>query len=284
MELRILDSHEGDVSGELVFDAQSLSVIRTARGYHLRSRGAFLALDLSSGRAAGSLSDALLDSPEDQRGLFLFAFLLLLSGRGLYGLHAGGVVWDGCGFLLTGGSGSGKTTLTCALARSGWQYLADDSVLLKRGPSGLEALAFGRLFHCAPAMFRHFPELACGEKPLACGKRLLDVGPLYPGRFRSAVRPRVILFPEIADTRRSRIVPLSGTETLVRLIGGGAGFLNDRESMAGQMAVLGDLSRSARGFVLMHGADVHSDPSRVSALLRQLANKGDCIDGLYTAA
>src|ERR1700722_8919027 len=204
MELLIHDVPAGEVCGELVFDAPGLSAIRTDRGYHLQSGGSFLALDLRSGKAAGSLSEAFLKAPpEDQRGLFLFAFLLLLSARSLYGLHAGGALWEGCGFLIAGASGSGKTTLTCALTRSGWQYLSDDSVLLRRGSSGVEALAFGRPFHCAPAMFRHYPELAGGGPEPVSGKRLVDVGRFYPGRLCGALRPRIVLFPEIAATPSS---------------------------------------------------------------------------------
>jgi hypothetical protein len=107
------------VIGELVFEAPGFSAIRTEHGYHLQSRGSSLTLDLRLGRAVGLLTYAFMQAtPEDQRGLFLFAFLLLLSGRGLYGLHAAGVSWNDHGFLLAGNSGCGKTTLTCALARS----------------------------------------------------------------------------------------------------------------------------------------------------------------------
>jgi len=88
------------VSGELVFEAPGFSAIRTEHGYHLQSRGSSLTLDLRVGRAVGWLTSAFMQAePEDQRGLFLFAFLLLLSGRGLYGLHAAGVSWNGHGFL-----------------------------------------------------------------------------------------------------------------------------------------------------------------------------------------
>ena len=272
MDLVIHEAPPSEVSGEVVFDAPGLSVIRTASGYRLRSAGSFLDLDLSSGKAAGSLSEAFLAAPpENQRGLFLFAFLLLLSARGLYGLHAAGSLWNGCGFLLAGASGSGKTTLSCALARSGWQFLSDDAVLLKQGPSDVEALAFGRPFHCAPATVHYFPELAGGAPKPFIGKRLLDMGRFYPGQFRGALLPRIVLFPEITAMPFSRTVPLSCSETLVRLLGEGAGLLHDRNSMAGQMVILGHLARSARGFRLLHGADVHSDPARVSTLLQDLA-------------
>jgi hypothetical protein len=229
--------------------------------------------------------------PEDQRGLFLFAFLLLLSGRGLYGLHAAGVSWNDHGFLLAGSSGSGKTTLTCALARSGWQYLSDDAVLLRRGRSGVEALAFGRPFHCASALFHYFPELACEAQPPAYGKRLVDVSPVYAGQVRPGFRPRSILFPEITSAPTSRLIPLDRTATLLRLLAEGAGLLQKRDYMVAQMEILGDLARSARGFRLLHGADVHTSPSRVSALLRRVASRGsasqlrgDLTDAMYSAA
>jgi hypothetical protein len=282
IEIVIDGSTEPPVSGELVFDAPGLSAIRTKRGYYLRSRESFLAIDPCAGRAEGSLSDDFLISPlEEQRGLFLFALLLLLSGRGLYGLHAASISSDGCGFLLVGDSGSGKTTLTCALSRCGWQYLSDDSVLLTRGASGIEALALGTPFHCSPAAFRHFPELAIGMPAPFSGKRLVDPGPVYSGQFRSRCRPQVLLFPEIIDEPYSRLIPLDCTATLLRLVGAGAGLLNSREFMAAQMAVLGDLAKTARGFLLLHGADVHRDPHRLSALLQK---EGDRIDAIHRAA
>jgi len=280
VEIFLRDLPEEEVSGEVVFDAPGLRALRTEQGYHLQSGGSYLGLDMRSGLAAGWLSEAFLNSPlEDQRGLFLFALLLLLSGQGLYGLHAGGVVWDGCGFLLVGDSGSGKTTLTCALARSGWQYLSDDSVLLTRGKEGLEALAFGRPFHCAQAMFRHFPELksraiGASEQSPVFGKQLVDVAPIYPGRFRSSTRPQVILFPEITRARCTRLVPLDSTAALLRILSEGAGLLHSRQSMTDQVTLLVDLVRNASAFRVMTGADVHHEPHKVSVLLRQLAKPG----------
>jgi hypothetical protein len=263
------------VSGELVFEAAGLSAIRTEHGYHLQSYGSSLTLDLRSGRAAGLLTCAFMEArPEDQRGLFLFAFLLLLSGRGLYGLHAGGVSWNGHGLLLAGHSGCGKTTLTCALARSGWQYLSDDAVLLRRGPSGVKALAFGLPFHCSSSLFRFFPEFARGAEPPAHGKHLVDVSSVYPGQALLDFRPEAILFPEISSAPTSRLIPLDCTATLLRLLGEGAGLLHNRDYMAAQMEILGDLARSARGFRLLHGADVHNNPFRVSALLQRIVSRG----------
>lgn len=48
---------------------------------------------------------------------------------GVY-LHAGAVALDGRAALIVGQSGAGKTTATIGLARSGFDYLTDDVVLL----------------------------------------------------------------------------------------------------------------------------------------------------------
>jgi hypothetical protein len=278
IEFRICDITEEPVTGEVVYDVPEICVIRTARGYYLRAGESFLSLDLDSGRADGSLSPEFLDAPlEQQRGLLLFAILMLLSGRGIYPLHAGGAVSPaGHGILLAGTSGSGKTTLTCALARSGWSYLSDDSVLLKATSAGVEAVAFGGPFHCAPAMFRHFPELCAQANPHESDKRLVEVEPLYPGRLCSRMQPKAILFPTIVPEFASRVIPLSKTETLVHLLRDGASRLHSRESMAAQMAALTQLVETARGYRLLHGADVHRHPQRVAALIEQLTrSEGD---------
>jgi hypothetical protein len=278
IDFRLGDVSEESVTGEVVYDVPDICIVKTTRGYHLRASDSFLSLDLDAGQADGSLSPEFLDAPlEEQRGLLLFAMLMLLSGRGMYPLHAGGVVSpDGHGVLLAGASGSGKTTLTCALARSGWSYLSDDSVLLKSTPAGVEAVAFGGPFHCAPAMFRHFPELSAQDRAPKSGKRLVEFEKLYPGRLCSRMQPTAILFPTIVPELESRVVPLSKTETLVHLLRDGASRLHSRESMGAQMAALAQLAQSARGFRLLHGADVHRNPQRVAAMIEQLArSEGD---------
>ena len=294
IELIVNDQPETEVSGDVVFETPGLSAIKTRRGYHLRAGDSFLAVDLSVGSALGSLSDSFMHSSlEEQRGLFLFALLMLLSQHGLYPLHAAGVWHAGCGFLLVGNSGCGKTSLTGALTRSGWHYLSDDSVLLRWGPRGVEALAFGRPFHCAPAMFRHFPELARHATPVN-EKRLVDVASVYPGQFRNRFRPQVVLFPEITPEPDSRLIPLDCTATLLGLLGQGAGLLHSRESTVAQTAVLNHLAHTASGFRLLHGTDVHGNPARVAGLLERIANpdpdpempnqeQGDLTCAMYSA-
>jgi hypothetical protein len=262
-----------EISGERLFDAPGLTVIRNTGGYHLTSGDSYLFVDLVRSEIAGTLSgDFFAANLENQRGLFFFAFLLALSSHGLYGIHASGLSYRGHGLLLVAGSGCGKTTLAVALAAQGWNYLSDDAVLLHNSGNtkDVEALAFGRPFSCGSDMISHFPQLASiiEETPLLSnGKRLLDVGLLYPDRFLPRCRPDMIVFPEIVDAPVSRLAPLTQTEALTRLIGQGIGLLTQRETVVGQLRLFERLLAQTRSFRLLHGFDVHSNPVRIAALL-----------------
>ena len=64
--------------------------------------------------------------------------LALRRYRFVVALHAGGISLDNQAMLLVAASGGGKTTLTAALAAAGWDYLSDDTVLLR--PQTLSAV------------------------------------------------------------------------------------------------------------------------------------------------
>src|SRR5262249_6996229 len=137
---------------------------------------------------------------------------------------------------------------------------------------GVAALAFGRSFSCGPGIISHFPELGSivANTPLLTnGKRLLDVGSLYPGQFLPRCRPEVIVFPEIVDAPVSRLMPLTQTEALTQLIAQGIGLLAERQTVVGQLRLFQELVKQARGFRLLCGADVHSKPGRLAALLTE---------------
>ena len=56
---------------------------------------------------------------------------------GTINLHASAVALDGRGALLLGASGAGKSGLALRLMALGARLVADDRVLLRRGPEGL---------------------------------------------------------------------------------------------------------------------------------------------------
>jgi len=273
IHFRVGGVRPAEISGERLFDAPGLSVTRNADGYHLTSGDSYLLVNLIRNEIAGALSHNFFSAPlENQRALFFFAFLLVLASHGLYGVHASGVSYRGSGMLLVAGSGCGKTTLALALVTQGWNYLSDDAVLLYHTANreSVEACAFGRPFSCGSEIIGHFPELgsiAADTPLLPNGKRLLEVSTLYDGQFHTRCLPNMILFPEIVDAPLSRLLPLTQTEALTRLIGQGIGLLTERATVVGQLRLFEQLLMQTHSFRLLHGADVHSKPARLATLL-----------------
>jgi hypothetical protein len=268
-QIGIHSQPEPDVDGETVMAVPGFLAVRTGTGYHLRSGTSWLAVNIREGFASGSLSSCFLTAPlEDRRGLFLMAFLLLFAGSGRYALHASAVAIGGHGVLLAGASGSGKTTVACALIRAGWDYLSDDAILLDQCSGVTRVSALSGPFHLTPNALRHFPELLVGAfTPPSGGKQLIDMSTAWPGRFIREVEPTAILFPEITRAESSRLIPLRPTEVCLGLLATGAGLLADRESMAGQTAIIAELSRSTPGYRLLHGADAHRFPETLADLI-----------------
>jgi hypothetical protein len=60
---------------------------------------------------------------------YFIHWLAFLEGAQL--IHAAGLKYDGCGFLITGAGGSGKSTITAAAITAGWQTVGDDFVLVE---------------------------------------------------------------------------------------------------------------------------------------------------------
>ena len=76
---------------------------------------------------------------------FIFRPVLdrLLAANGYIPFHAAGVVSSDGGCLIMGPAGAGKSSLVKGLVESGFQFLADDRILIKHGgPGGLFIHAF----------------------------------------------------------------------------------------------------------------------------------------------
>jgi hypothetical protein len=234
-----------------------------------------LDLYLSEGAGRGVLDEGFWSRPlQDQREFFLLSLVMLLHQRGLYGLHANGVVEDETGYLIVGRSGSGKTTLTASLMRQGWRVLADDALLLRDTPGGVQALALRRGFSFTDETLGYFPDLGPdrAEEDLSLvtdnGKHLMDLAPLYPGSFAARSEPGVLLFPRVEGHARSELRPMNKTHALIGLAQQAAGILTDRALASDQLNVLSRLVHQARSYQLLLGTDVYENPAAVADLLR----------------
>ncbi len=143
----------------------------------------------------------------------------LLKGRGLYPVHAAGVVMNGCGVLLPGVSGAGKSTLSLALARRGYSFLADDTVFVQAAGSEWRVRAFPDQVDLCPDAVDLFPELTelGGERPPGWRKSQVRAESVYQTRIAWDAPPRVLIFPAVRGTPKSALRPLSCDEALFEL-------------------------------------------------------------------
>ncbi|MFO1429078.1 MAG: hypothetical protein U1F76_02885 [Candidatus Competibacteraceae bacterium] len=156
-----------------------------------------------------------------QQEPWLLTLIWLLRERGRYALHASAVAWAERGLLIAGDSGSGKSTTALSLIHHGWDYLADDVVILEPGePPRLHALARGFAFH--PTLAARFPRLT-GEA--VADKRCTAIETLFPDRQIAACRVAALLFPRVVDAAVSRLEPLSSVEALSALLPASGGIL-----------------------------------------------------------
>ena len=195
------------------------------------------------------------------------ALHLLLRGRGAHGLHAAAVEAPAGGVLLVGPSDAGKSTLAYALARHGWPFVSDDSVLLHVRGDAVEAVAFRRRFGLDAD--GRFPEIEAHAmpQPTAPGKWSVDVTSLCAGQGRAATVPRLVVLPRVADAAESRVEPVRPAEAFGEVLSQiGTWRLDDAEAEV-QFGLLARLLAQAPAVRLATGRDVFSAPERVAARL-----------------
>ncbi|MGE3909580.1 MAG: hypothetical protein AB7K36_09525, partial [Chloroflexota bacterium] len=182
--------------------------------------------------------------------------------------------------------GSGKTTLTLALVREGWQFVADDAIVLRPAAAGhIDALAVRRSLSCGLETARQFSELRAAsdlDTPETDGKLLLDLDAIYPGRSCHACVPRLVIFPEIGQESQSTLLPLDQTHAFQLLLGQMSIATRNRARAADQLRTLRQLLAQTAWYRMQLGRDVHSDTRRVGHLLGralQLAAHGAAITG-----
>ena len=232
--------------------------------------GSYLKADVDAGRAWGHISKELLGAPRYIfTDLLLAPFMEMLKHRGFYGLHASALTKDGTGYLFPGGAGSGKTTVALNLVKQGFQYLADDKVLLRREDNGIAALAFTRRFNIDPDIGDVYSELSFLEdlKSLpGTTKRPFDISRVYPDTFVSCCRPNFLVHLQRTAESRSQIIRLPSTESFTRLVHQTVPSL--QKDIAGkQLQLFADLARRTESYMLYAGKDLYGDPERLLELL-----------------
>ena len=246
-------------------------VWKTRDGLCLQEGTTSLTIDIARSHAEGVIDAQFWQQPlAAQRDFFLRSLLTLLRRASIYGLHANGVLQQDHGILLIGPSGSGKTTLTLRLVQAGWHYLGDDVVALRQNGSLVEALALQHSFACTPQTIDFFPDLQRFLRQMldpARHKRQLTLAAGYTEQFATHCIPRVLLFPTITQKLHSRLVALSETQAMLKIMAQSAGLLLDSQSAARQTAVLKQLLQQTTYYQLFLGQDVYAEPATIVNLL-----------------
>jgi hypothetical protein len=192
------------------------------------------------------------------------AFLLGRLERTL--VHAAAVVApNGRAWLLAGGTFSGKTTTCVGLIRSGWDYLADDHVVLGRGADGeLSVEGWPRRFNLDHGY-------ASGESRGVRGR--VDPDGFGPGRWRRAAPLGGVLLPRVQAELPTALAPVHPARVLARLLDQSPWLLADAGSAK---AVLGLLQAAAGvpAFELRLGADTYRDSGRLRGVLEDAVRDG----------
>lgn len=256
-------------AGEWVYAAAGLSVFATETGFYLTCADSHIIIDTKKLKAEAFLAtDFWSQSLYAQREFLLLSLLMLMRPKGLYGLHACGLVKGGIGLLLVGSSGSGKTTTSLNLINSGWQFLSDDAVLLREIADDIEALAFRKGFSVLPDGLRHFSHKDISlEFDDPEGKKVINLAPTFGAGFRQSCRPQLIVFPKLGVSGETRLVELSPAKALILLAQQSAGIMTEAGVSARQLQLLSQLLKQARAYEVQLAKDALDEPGLVSDLL-----------------
>jgi hypothetical protein len=269
---------QGDAGGRIPRSAREVLRRDDFRGfeedgsYYLTDGATVLHVRSHQARAEVRLAPSFSSRTSDSRRQFwMFTLVKLLQGVGMYSLHAAGLVAPGGdGVLLVGDSGSGKSTLAIGLIRRGWRYLSDDAVLLRRTPSGVEALALRRHFYVDALAVDRYAGLPLGEVvPDADGGQRQRVGveEAFASQRVAACIPRLLLFCRIVPGAESALAPVATAPAFGRLLAQSVRQAFGREATPEHLRVLKELLRQTRSYDLEAGVDLHREPALLENLI-----------------
>lgn len=225
--------------------------------------------------ALGSALFSIVES--DPVNVFMATHLILtillveiLKRRACYSMHAAGFSRDGQAILVPGTSGAGKSTLAVTMLRSGFGYLSDDMVFLRRGADGLEVLGFPEDVDVSEQTAGFFPELGFLERsPKNAGwsKKQVRADEVYGAKVVYKARPGAIVFPQISGKAASRVRAMGADEAFLELVSNV--LLTEGRSCQSHLGVLTELVNHAPCYRLETGRDFDGIPFLLRELLRR---------------
>lgn len=204
------------------------------------------------------------------------ALAFALRHRRLFHLHAA-VLADGeRAVLVAGQAHAGKTTLAIALLEAGLAPLCDDAAYVAEQNAEVRVAGVARPFHLRRDTLRAFPRLAAhAGPPDATGRRDLDPRAAWPRAPAGALRPGLLLFPQIDRRAETTVAPLAPAEALGLLVEASALVVIDGAARAPEhLALLGRLASEAPAVRVALGQDLLERPVEVARAILAACRQG----------
>ncbi|MBE0428993.1 MAG: hypothetical protein IBX61_03870 [Thermoleophilia bacterium] len=259
----------------LLYDWGMLKIFHAGQERYLKvDDRARVVADIGQKTAVGFAGQELLFSDWLISNLFFYPlWAQLVKESGLFPLHAAGLSRDDKGFLFLGKSGSGKSTLTLNLVRGGYGLLSDDTVFLRlqQEEDRVRVLSFPEEINVKEETIQLLPELSKVKNfsfNELRGKSSFSIDELYPGCVVESSIPRVLVFPEIADSDATVVEPMSRTEALALSMRYGFFFL-DPSTTARHFEILSRLAGQAHCYRLYAGRNQEELERVIGSLLNR---------------
>jgi len=186
----------------------------------------------------------------------------------LYEFHSAAVIPpnDHRAIAIAGESGSGKTTLTMQLARCGWSFLSDDTLLIDNKHPELELYALRRFFALrsdtvAALQLSDLKHQASGDV-----KARVSPNDLFERRQVEHAKPCALLFPSVTQKAVTEIRRISAADAMMSLLRLCPWAVSDRPSSTKHLSMLANLAKACDSFELFAGTDLLDDPNKVAEL------------------
>lgn len=233
-----------------------------------------ISFDPVRSKAVGFINTDL--SRDSQRFFALLGMTVIetLKYRRLYFLHGACVSRNGRSYLFSGHSGSGKSTAAFNLVRQGFQFVADDSLLLSEQNGKIAVSPYYTNFHVDAELIKRCPEIVdareLDDRDRGFARMRVNMSEIYPGSFVASLEPDRIIFPQVIPNGSSSFSAISQMAVYEGLLKQTI-LAVDANIAREQLRVIEKLAKQVKGFNLLTGPDMYEDPKILSALLEQMS-------------
>lgn len=153
-------------------------------------------------------------------GHFLYrCFAGLVQSHNAFFVHGGCISYRGKGILLSGVGGSGKSTLAASALLGGWDYAAEDYLILKKRAGTLYASPTYSTLNLSDEMLEKLPEFKAHDMGYRGwkGKHFIDISS-FKSQVKDEISISAIVLPRITGDEKPSIERIPEAKPLYQMI------------------------------------------------------------------